>query len=166
MRKKYIIAYMILMTMLMQFVVPTAMAGNEWTEKLDRGFIAVPTDNGMYLSWRLQENEDAVFGAAPKNVSFNIYRNGEKIATETNTTNFIDTEGTAEDVYSVIPADKSIVSLSRNTIEICAAEEGAMVYAAKYADGGELEKIQSFKADIDFKTFTTVIKQEYSHNRN
>ncbi len=155
MRKKYIVAYMILMTILMQFVVPTAMAGNEWTEKLDRGFIAVPTDNGMYLGWRLQENEDNIFGTAPKNVSFNIYRNGKKIATETNTTNFIDAEGSVDDVYAVMVSDIGSVSFLGNIIKVCAPEDGTKAYAAKYADSGELEKVQAFETDTDFKTFTT-----------
>ena len=56
-------------------------------EKLDRGLIAIKTDGGVYLSWRLFDSEDNIFGSADKNVSFNVYRDGKKIsevATKTN----------------------------------------------------------------------------------
>ena len=46
-------------------------------EKLDRGLAAVKTADGVYLSWRLLDSEDAVYGSAEDNVSFNIYRDGE-----------------------------------------------------------------------------------------
>ena len=51
---------------------------SEWTEQLDRGLVAVPTQNGVYLSWRLQADEDNRFGDGDSNVSFDIYRDGEK----------------------------------------------------------------------------------------
>lgn len=70
-------------------------------ERLDRGLIAVRTTDGVYLSWRLFDSEDAVYGSSDSNVSFNVYRDGKKIASETKTTNYIDTViGTS---YSVAP---------------------------------------------------------------
>jgi rhamnogalacturonan endolyase len=56
-------------------------------EKLNRGVVAVRTDaNHVYIGWRM-------FGTDPKDVSFNIYRNGTKINSTpiTNSTNYIDT---------------------------------------------------------------------------
>ena len=41
-------------------------------------FIAIKTDGGVYLSWRLFDSEDNIFGSADKNVSFNVYRDGKK----------------------------------------------------------------------------------------
>jgi putative salt-induced outer membrane protein YdiY len=60
---------------------------SSWTENMNRGLVAVPTSNGIYLSWRLQEDEDSRFGNGEDNVSFDIYRDDVKIATEAGTTN-------------------------------------------------------------------------------
>lgn len=70
-------------------------------EKLDRGLIAIKTDGGVYLSWRLFDSEDNIFGSADKNVSFNVYRDGKKISEVAAKTNYVDsTVGTN---YSVAP---------------------------------------------------------------
>ena len=70
-------------------------------EKLDRGLIAIKTDGGVYLSWRLFDSEDNIFGSADKNVSFNVYRDGKKISEIATKTNYFDsTVGTN---YSVAP---------------------------------------------------------------
>ena len=70
-------------------------------EKLDRGLIAIKTDGGVYLSWRLFDSEDNISGSADKNVSFNVYRDGKKISEVATKTNYVDsTVGTN---YSVAP---------------------------------------------------------------
>lgn len=70
-------------------------------EKLDRVLIAIKTDGGVYLSWRLFDSEDNIFGSADKNVSFNVYRDGKKISEVATKTNYVDsTVGTN---YSVAP---------------------------------------------------------------
>lgn len=73
----------------------TYSAGNAKTytremEKLGRGLIAIRTSDGVYLSWRLLDSEDAVFGSSEKNVSFNIYRGDQKIDTVATKTNYTD----------------------------------------------------------------------------
>ncbi len=70
-------------------------------EKLGRGLVAVKAGSGVYLSWRLLDSEDARFGSAKNNVSFNIYRGDEKIAEASDTTNY--TDSTAGTSYSVAP---------------------------------------------------------------
>lgn len=67
-------------------------------ENLSRGEIAVLNESGkVFLSWRLLAND-------PEKISFNIYRNDEKITTNSlqNITCFVDTEGTKNDVYSIV----------------------------------------------------------------
>lgn len=65
-------------------------------EYLDRGLVAVKTENGIFLSWRLLGNESS-------DVRFDIYRNGvlinEMLTGEA--TNFIDKEGSLSDKYHV-----------------------------------------------------------------
>ncbi|SHN27420.1 hypothetical protein SAMN05216179_2963 [Gracilibacillus kekensis] len=65
-------------------------------EYLERGVVAVNTDEGIFVSWRL-------LGTDSEEVSFNLYRDGEKINEEaiTSSTNYLDEEGTTESTYSV-----------------------------------------------------------------
>ncbi|ULL18099.1 rhamnogalacturonan lyase [Paenibacillus sp. H1-7] len=65
-------------------------------ELLDRGLVAVKVEQGVFVSWRLLGNE-------PDSIAFNLYRNGVKVnaAPITKSTNYADTEGTANSVYSV-----------------------------------------------------------------
>ena len=80
---------------------------NAW-EKLDRGLVAMQTEDGVYLTWRLQSDEDNVYGTGSKNVSFDIYRDGEKIAVESRTTNYIDVNGKADSEYIVVKSGAGI----------------------------------------------------------
>lgn len=71
-------------------------------EELNRGLVAMETDNGVFLSWRLMNDEDTRFGTAENEVTFDLYRDGVKIADVDKTTNYTDTEGTAESEYYVV----------------------------------------------------------------
>ncbi|CAM4382269.1 hypothetical protein PAAL109150_23845 [Paenibacillus alkaliterrae] len=65
-------------------------------EKIDRALVAVPTQNGIYIGWRM-------LGDDPTDVSFNLYRNGVKVnATAiTGSTNYVDSSGTTNSTYEV-----------------------------------------------------------------
>ncbi|MGW3292768.1 rhamnogalacturonan lyase [Streptomyces xiamenensis] len=63
-------------------------------EELDRGLVAVATEEGVFLSWRLLGHE--VTGAGENGMTgadFRVYRDGEAIATVTDSTNFLDPDG-------------------------------------------------------------------------
>ena len=71
-------------------------------EYLDRGLIAVPTSEGVFLSWRLLANE--VTGNTEEGLTganFNVYRDGTLIATVEDSTNYLDREGTGVSQYRV-----------------------------------------------------------------
>lgn len=71
-------------------------------EYLDRGLTAAKTSEGIFLSWRLKGNEVAGYSEnGMTGTSFNVYRNGKKIATVTESTNFLDKEGTSASGYHV-----------------------------------------------------------------
>ncbi len=117
-------------------------------EKLGRGLVAIKTTNGVYLSWRLFGSEDTVYGSAEENVSFDIYRDGEKIATERNKTNYLDAEGKADSTYYVLKEGETAdvmdmgVSFIGSTITVNSPKAGLSVYAVKYGDDGNiLEKV-------------------------
>lgn len=69
-------------------------------ESLGRGLVAINTENGVFLSWRLLGNESSVadIATAP---GFVVYKNGEELAEVTESTNYLDAGGTEGDTYSV-----------------------------------------------------------------
>jgi rhamnogalacturonan endolyase len=73
-------------------------------ENIGRGVVAVVLqDGGIYISWRLLATD-------PDSITFNVYRGISKINQEPidSSTNFIDTEGTIADVYSIVPVINGI----------------------------------------------------------
>lgn len=73
-------------------------------EKLDRGTVAVKTNDGVYLSWRLLGTESLT------NQAFDIYRDSEKIYTTGghDATCYTDSKGTADNKYTVVPKGEAI----------------------------------------------------------
>jgi rhamnogalacturonan endolyase len=71
-------------------------------EYLDRGLIAAPTSEGIFLSWRLLANEvNGYSETGLTGVNFNVYRDGKLIATVEDSTNFVDQNGTSASSYYV-----------------------------------------------------------------
>src|SRR6478609_4600217 len=71
-------------------------------ERLDRGLVAAVTPEGVFLSWRLLASE--VTGATKAGLTgpdFAVYRDGTKVGTVTDSTNFVDPAGTATSRYRV-----------------------------------------------------------------
>jgi hypothetical protein len=97
MRKIIFIQLKCLLFVLFLFQIGTIQAQRK-VERLDRGLVAVKVNNGVFLSWR-------VFGTDPKEVSFNIYRNGTKVNSSpiAGATNMTDPAGTTSSTYTVRP---------------------------------------------------------------
>lgn len=74
-------------------------------EKLGRGLVAVKTNEGVFLSWRLLGTESSV-GNIINAPDFKVYRNGSLLQTIDNSTNYLDTDGQESDTYSVAPVPK------------------------------------------------------------
>lgn len=71
-------------------------------EALDRGLVAVGTTEGVFLSWRLLGSEAT--GATDTGLAgpdFVVYRDGSKIATVADSTNYADPGGTSTSQYTV-----------------------------------------------------------------
>ncbi|WP_407270455.1 fibronectin type III domain-containing protein [Radiobacillus sp. PE A8.2] len=67
-------------------------------EDLERDPVAVKTEEGVLVSWRM-------LGTDPTDIGFNIYRDGELLTNEpiTDKTNFVDVDGTVDAMYEVHP---------------------------------------------------------------
>ncbi len=114
---------------------PVKKVFREQLERLNRGLAAVKAANGVFLSWRLFRQE--VSGSSSTGLTgtdFAVYRNGERIALVTDSTNYLDREGTQADRYRVVP-----VRDGRETAEAGAGREGGAAAgekpAATYREG-------------------------------
>lgn len=73
-------------------------------EKINRGLQAVAVKNGVFLSWRLLLDEvDGYSATGLTGADFQVYRNDKPIALVTDSTNYLDAEGTMADSYKVAP---------------------------------------------------------------
>jgi Rhamnogalacturonan lyase family 11, C-terminal domain/Rhamnogalacturonan I lyases beta-sheet domain len=71
-------------------------------EHLDRGLVAAATAEGVFLSWRLRGPEATGNSATGlTGADFHVYRDGRRIATVTDSTNYLDKTGTAASRYRV-----------------------------------------------------------------
>jgi len=73
--------------------------GHYQMENLGRGVVAVQVSNGVYVGWRMFGYE--YDPANPAAVSYDVYRNGTRIASVANSTNYLDTSGTGSSTYTV-----------------------------------------------------------------
>ncbi len=81
---------------------PKSLTPDVQLDHLDRGMVAAKTSEGVFLSWRLLGHEAAGSSATGlTGTDFNVYRDGEKLATVTDSTNFQDADGTAASGYQV-----------------------------------------------------------------
>jgi rhamnogalacturonan endolyase len=73
-------------------------------EHLDRGLVAATTSDGVFLSWRLLASEVSGHSSTGlTGVNFNVYRDGRRIATVTDSTNYLDRGAPAGAEYRVKP---------------------------------------------------------------
>ncbi|WP_190238710.1 rhamnogalacturonan lyase family protein [Salipaludibacillus neizhouensis] len=65
-------------------------------ELLTRAPVAVKTDEGVLVSWRM-------LGTDPADIKFAVYRDGKRLSKKpiTESTNYLDTEGTEDSVYEI-----------------------------------------------------------------
>ncbi|TDC93314.1 rhamnogalacturonan lyase [Nonomuraea deserti] len=78
-------------------VTPTVPADAKQAEDLDRGLISVRSGGGNLVSWRL-------LGTEPRDTSFTVYRGGTRVATVTDSTNYLDSGAASDASYTVRPA--------------------------------------------------------------
>ena len=76
-------------------------------EYLDRGLVAASTSEGVFLSWRLLGDEATGYNdKGLTGTDFNVYRDGKKIATVTDSTNYVDATGKSTSRYEVAAVNK------------------------------------------------------------
>jgi len=73
-------------------------SGHYQMENLDRGVVAVKVSGGVYVGWRMFGYE---YDTTASNVTYNVYRDGAKVANVTDSTNYLDASGSASSKYTV-----------------------------------------------------------------
>jgi len=73
-------------------------SGHYQMENLDRGVVAVKVSGGVYVGWRMFGYE---YDTTASNVSYNLYKDGAKLASVTDSTNYLDAAGSTSSKYSV-----------------------------------------------------------------
>ncbi|WP_198586974.1 rhamnogalacturonan lyase [Glycomyces xiaoerkulensis] len=72
-------------------------------ENLDRGLVAATTEDGVFLSWRLLADEVSGYNdSGLTGADFNVYRDGERIASVSDSTNYLDADGADDSDYRVV----------------------------------------------------------------
>jgi hypothetical protein len=79
--------------------------GHYQMENVDRGVVAVTVASGVYVGWRMFGYE---YDTTATNVAYNLYRDGTKLATVTDSTNYLDASGTASSSYTVAAVIKGV----------------------------------------------------------
>jgi hypothetical protein len=79
--------------------------GHYQMENVDRGVVAVTVAGGVYVGWRMFGYE---YDPTASNVSYYLYRDGSKLATVTDSTNYLDASGTATSSYTVSAVVKGL----------------------------------------------------------
>ncbi len=82
-----------LLTLLLTCVTTLGFA-QRFTDKIDRGLVAVPASSGNLVSWR-------VFGEEYYDVTYKLYRNGSLIAQNLKNSNYLDASGNSSSRYQV-----------------------------------------------------------------
>ena len=109
----------LLATSALALLVSMGANAQRFTDKLDRGLIAVQTTGGVYCSWRIQADEYY-------DVKYNLYRNGMKLNSDPlDVSNFTDKSGSSSSTYTV----KAVV----NGVEQAASKE-ATVFNTNYKE--------------------------------
>ncbi|TWD74809.1 hypothetical protein FB561_6241 [Kribbella amoyensis] len=104
-------------------------------EKLDRGLTAATTSEGVFLSWRLLAHEATRAGDhGLTGTDFAVYRGGRKLATVTDSTNYLDRTPTVGAKYRVVSVVKGREDDLSDTVEPWATDHTELKLR-KPADG-------------------------------
>jgi hypothetical protein len=79
-------------------VFPTNPSGHYHMENLDRGLVAVSVPDGVYLGWRMFGDE---YLDPPTRIAYAVYRDGAPLVTVSDSTNFLDRQGSPDVQYQV-----------------------------------------------------------------
>lgn len=121
---------------------------NKQIEKLNRGLVAIKAKTGIFVSWRLFVTEvDGFAKTGLTGANFNVYRDGKKIATVTDSTNYLDKEGTDSSKYAVSAVIGNTEGEKCPEVSVC--EKGYFEIPMKKPEGGVTPAGQAFEYSVN-----------------
>ena len=124
-------------------------AGHYQMEDIDRGVVAVKVSGGVYVGWRMMGYE--YNPTSPASIAYNVYRAGTKLATVTDSTNYLDAAGTTSSTYTVAAVingtectqSPSVTTWAQNylriPLDVPATSPSGASYSANDASPGDLD---------------------------
>lgn len=110
---------------------------NEQLEALGRGLIAVRTDKGVFLSWRMLRQEVSGYCATGMTgADFSVYRNGKLLTVICDSTNYLDTDGTEQDSYQVAAVREGVEDAPCKPVKVWNSGENYMEIPLRIPEGG------------------------------
>lgn len=110
---------------------------HEQLEKLNRGLVAIKKEDGMFISWRLFREE--VTGYAKTGLTgtdFAVFKNGAKLAVVTDSTNYLDLDGTMEDEYAVAPVTDGVIGACSERVKAWTSGSNYIDIPLQIPEGG------------------------------
>ncbi len=109
----------------------------EQLEKLDRGLIAVRTDKGIFLGWRMLRQEVGGYcSTGMTGADYRIYRNGKPVSIVCDSTNYLDIDGTAQDCYQVSSVRGGVEDAPCKPVRVWNSGENYMEIPLQIPEGG------------------------------
>ena len=105
-----------LITFALMFVTTLGFA-QRFTDKIDRGLVAVPSNGGNLVSWR-------VFGEEYYDVTYNLYCNDALLASNLEASNYFHGAGNASSKYYVIPVVKGVEQTAQKSSSVTRWNDG------------------------------------------
>ncbi|MBA4686095.1 MAG: rhamnogalacturonan lyase [Candidatus Galacturonibacter soehngenii] len=110
---------------------------HEQREKLSRGLIAAKTKKGVFLSWRLMIDEvDGYSDTGLTGADFIIYKNEKRLALVTDSTNYLDEEGSEADTYQVAAIFNEVEHDKSDKVTCFASNENYIDIPMQIPEGG------------------------------
>lgn len=123
---------------------PVARVLSQQLEALSRGLVAVKANTGIFVSWRLFKNEVNGFcSTGLTGTDFAVYKNGEKLAVVTDSTNYLDKTGKDTDRYAVAPIVNGVEAAACHEVGVW--EKGCYELPLQKPAGGVTPSGQAFE---------------------
>lgn len=153
---------MLLKLLLLLFAITTSISAfsqQRLMEKIDRGVVAVTTDEGVFVGWRK-------FATDTNNVTYNVYRDNSLITSTpiSVVSNYLDKEGTSDSYYFIEVLENSVSTSKTDAVVVWS--DGYKEISLQLPDD-EYESDDASVADLDGDgEYEIVVKLHKTHKDN
>jgi rhamnogalacturonan endolyase len=122
--------------------------GHYQMENLDRGVVAVKVTGGVYVGWRMFGYE---YTGTDSDTTYNLYKDGTKLANVTDSTNYLDAAGTSTSKYTVSCVLKGVEGPQSTAVAVWAQQYQSIALSVppKGTLGGTYTPNDASPGDLD-----------------